>query len=133
MKLGRRGLASYGSRESTIGSDWMITASRCSARRSSCLARSRSAFAWRVGSGRARLGARSFFFGGRRFGFRWRVAIEQRALLFGLAFDLFRLLKKIDEDRHFRAQDNRVDGLEHIIHRAHRIAAQQMLRFLIHG
>ena len=84
----------------------MIAACRCSARRSSCSARRRSAFALKVG-------------------------IEQGLLLPRLALDLLRLREQVDEHRDLRAQHDRVDRLEHIVDRAHRIAAQQMLGFLV--
>ena len=54
------------------------------------------------------------------------ILLLQPVAQFGLALH-FRLLEiKIDEDRHFRAQDERIDRLEHHIHGAGRIGLEKM-------
>ncbi len=89
-----------------IGSDWMIAACRCSARRSSCSARSRSALARRFSSSSA------------------CSCCALRSISFGLG-------EQVDEHRDLGAKHDRIDRLEHIVDRAHRIAAHQMLGFLV--
>ena len=84
----------------------MIAAWRCSARRNSC-----SAKPLRV---------------------RLDGGVEQRLFLPRLALDLLRLLEQVDEHRDLRAQNDRLDRLEDIVDGAHRIAAHQMLGFLVH-
>ena len=49
-----------------------------------------------------------------------------------LALDLLGLGEQIDEHGDLGPQHDRVDRLEHIVDRAHRVAAQQMLGFLVH-
>ncbi|SRR5260221_10729959 len=60
------------------------------------------------------------------------VGVEQGLLVARLALNLLGFLEKLDEHGDLRAQDDRVDRLEHIIYRAHRIAAQLVLRLLVH-
>ena len=61
-----------------------------------------------------------------------QIGVEQRLLVLGLALDLLRHREQVDENRDLGAQHDRVDRFEHIIDRAHRIAAHQMLGFLVH-
>jgi hypothetical protein len=55
-------------------------------------------------------------------------------LLLGAALrlDLAPHVVEIDEYADLRLQDERIDRLEHIVDRAHRVAAHQMLGFLVH-
>ena len=80
----------------------------------------------------ALLGAAQLLLGPETLGVRPQICIEQRLLLPRLALDLLGLGEQIDEHRDLGAQNDRVDRLEDIIDRAHRIAAQQMLGFLVH-
>ena len=89
-----------------IGSDWMIAAWRCSARRSAC------SISQPLGIGA-------------------QIGVEQLLLLRGLALDLAGHREQVDEHRHLGAQHDRLDRLEHIVDRAHRIAAHQMLLLLV--
>jgi hypothetical protein len=61
-----------------------------------------------------------------------QVRVEQRLFLPGLALDLLGHGEQVDEHRHLGLEHDRIDRLEHIVHRAHRIAAQQMLALLVH-
>ena len=77
------------------------------------------------------LGAAQLLLGVKPLGIGAKVRVEQRLLVPCLALDLLRLFKEIHEHRDLRPQDDRVDRLEHIVDRAHRITPEQMLGFLV--
>ena len=79
----------------------------------------------------ALLGAAKLLLRAQPLGIGAQVGVEQSLLVPRLALDLLRFLEQLDEHRDLGLQDDRIDRLEHIIDRAHRIAAQQMLGFLI--
>ena len=60
-----------------------------------------------------------------------QVGVEQFLLLRRLALDLLGHQEQVDEHRDLGAQHDRLDRLEHVIDRAHRIAAHQMLFLLV--
>jgi hypothetical protein len=60
-----------------------------------------------------------------------QIGIEQGLFLPRLALDFARHLEQIDKHRDLGTEHHRLDRLEHIIDRAHRIAAHQMLGFLV--
>ena len=55
-----------------------------------------------------------------------QVLQEQLLLSRRLALDLFGLAVQVDEDVDLRLQDERLDGLEHIVHRSRRVAAEDV-------
>ena len=60
-----------------------------------------------------------------------QIGVEQLLLLGRLALDLLGHQEQVDEHRDLGAQHDRLDRLEHVIDRAHRIAAHQMLFLLV--
>ena len=79
----------------------------------------------------ALLGAAQGLLGQQHFLMDARILVAQPPLLHHLALDLAGLVVKVDEHRDLRAQDQRLDRLEHVIDRAHRIAAAQMRVLLV--
>src|SRR3546814_1483713 len=61
------------------------------------------------------------------------LGVEQLLLRLGLAPYLARHREEVDEHRDLGLEDHGLDWLEHIVDRAHRIAADQMLGFLVDG
>jgi hypothetical protein len=60
------------------------------------------------------------------------ILLQEPLLLLGLAAHLERLAEQFDEHADLGAQDLRLDGLEHIVDRAHRVAAQHVRVVLVH-
>ena len=81
--------------------------------------------------GLALLGEAQLLLDAQALGIGLEVGVEQLLLLLGLALDLLRHLEQVDEHRDLGAQHDRLDRLEHIVDRAHRIAADQMLLSLL--
>jgi hypothetical protein len=76
------------------------------------------------------LGETKLLFGAKALGIGAKVRVEQLLLGLGLALDLLGHGEQVDEHRHLGLQHDRLDRLEHVIDRAHRIAAEQVLGFL---
>jgi hypothetical protein len=79
----------------------------------------------------ALLGEPQFLLDPEPLGIGAEIGVEQGLLLPRLALDLAAHREQVDEHRHLRAQHDRLDRLEHIVDRAHRIAADEMLGLLV--
>ena len=65
-------------------------------------------------------------------GVRSELLLAQLLLRAGLSGDLLTQQEQVYEDRDFGLEHDRIDRLEHVIDRAHRVATHQVLGFLVH-